>query len=96
MLLNNLNSSNGKDAVLLSVDDIRNAARALGDISSLHQTSGGGHINFLNMANSMQQESVLAPIKLDFTNEYGDDQAQGFAPYEEGNQAPEPPTGGAG
>lgn len=50
MLLNNLSSSSkSKESGLLSMDDIRNAARVLGDVSSFNNRSVA-NINFLNVA----------------------------------------------
>ena len=52
---------------LLSEDDIRNAARALGDLSSSMKNNPGidlGAINFLNMSN--QYDQTMQPMKLDF------------------------------
>ena len=55
ILLKNLSdSSDGKNGALLSEDDIRNAARALGDLSSSMKNNSAldlGPLNFLNVTN---------------------------------------------
>jgi len=72
ILLKSINdSSDGKLAGgLLSEDDIRNAAKALGDLSSSmknNPTIDLVPINFLNFTN---QDVTMQPLKLDF-NEFG-------------------------
>jgi hypothetical protein len=72
ILLKSINdSSDGKLARgLLSDDDIRNAAKALGDLSSSMKNNPAidlAQINFLNFTN---QDVTMQPLKLNF-NEFG-------------------------
>ena len=68
-LLNNLGqSSEGKNGSgILSMDEIRNAARMLGDISSSNHGSSliQNSFNFLNISNP---DNMIVPLKLDFNN----------------------------
>lgn len=70
ILLKNLSESSEGRGGLLSEDDIRNAARALGDLSSSMKNNPAfdlAAINFLN-ATSNQPDLTMQPIKLDFND----------------------------
>lgn len=78
-LLNNLTSESKQNGSgILSVDDIRNAARMLGDISSSDQGSSliRNQMNQFNFLNITNPDNMILPLKLDFNN-FGDDVAQG-------------------
>lgn len=63
LLLSNLGSSGSVDKEgFISMDQLRNAARALGDLSSARHA--GSNLNLLG--SFADQNSLIAPIKLDF------------------------------
>jgi hypothetical protein len=70
ILLKNLSDSSEGRGGLLSEDDIRNAARALGDLSSSMKNNPGfdlATLNFLN-ATANQPDLTMQPLKLDFND----------------------------
>ena len=65
-LMNNMSLTSSEGNGLLSVDEIRHAARILGDLSSSARLgqSSSGQLNFLNEHGI--HDSLMGPLKLDF------------------------------
>ena len=65
LLMNNMSLTSSEGNGLLSVDEIRHAARILGDLSSARLgQSSSGQLNFLNEPGI--HDSLMGPLKLDF------------------------------